>query len=220
PDGSKIAVGFDDSTKVDVLSGKDLSYLYSPDSNGVADGNLVAVSWSSDGSSLYAGGSYWNGSLSKRPIRKWINGGKGRYVDLPATDNTILHILPLKLGGVVFSSHDPAFGIFDAYDRKAIYKSPAIADYRNNRNGFLTSYDGSTVQFAYEVFGKSPARFSIPDRFLELNPESPNSILRSQILNTPITSASGLNIIDWEHAYSPKLNGTNLKLDRYEMSRS
>ena len=221
PDSSKIAVGFDDSPKVDILSGKDLSYLYSPDSSGITGkDDLVAVSWSSDGSSIYAGGTYWSSSLNKRPIRKWTDQGKGRYVDLSATDNTILHILPLKHGGIVFSSHDPAFGIFDAYDRKAIYKSPVIADHRDNRKGFLISYDGSTVQFGYEVFGRSPARFSISDRLLELNPESPNSILRSQILTPPITSASGLNITDWEHSYNPKLNGTNLKLDVYEMSRS
>ncbi|MEW6162697.1 MAG: hypothetical protein AB1606_05240 [Nitrospirota bacterium] len=220
PDSSKIAVGFDDSTKVDILSGKDLSYLYSPDSSGVTKGSLGAVSWSSDGSSLYAGGSYWSSSLGNYPIRKWTDGGKGRYMDLPATSNTILHILPLKHGGVVFSSHDPAFGIFDAYDRKAIYKSPAIADHRNNHKGFVISYDGSTAQFGYEVFGRSPARFSVSDRFLELNPESPNSILRSQILSPPITSVSSLNITDWENTYSPKLNGTNLKLGLYEMSTS
>ncbi|MFH2013227.1 MAG: caspase family protein [Pseudomonadota bacterium] len=220
PDGSKIVVGFDDSTKVDILSSNDLSYLYSPDSSGADNGNLVAVSWSSDGDSIYAGGSYWNGNLSKRPIRKWINEGKGRYVDLPATGDTILDILSLKSGGVVFSSHDPSFGIFDTYDRKAVFKSSAIADYRNNYEGFLVSYDGSAIQFAYEVFGKSPAKFSIPDRFLEVNPGSPNSILRSQILNPPVTSESDLNITDWQNNYNPKLNGRQLSLDRYEMARS
>lgn len=220
PDGSKIAVGFDDSTKVDVLSGRDLSYLYSPDSGGVTNGNLVAVSWSQDGMSLYAGGIYWSSALNNRPVRKWTDGGKGRYVDLSATQSTILQILPLRYGGIVFCSHDPAFGVFDAYDRRAIYKSPAIADHRDNHEGFLVSYNASTVQFGYEVFGRSPARFSVPDRLLELNPESSGSILKSQILNPPITSAIGLTITDWKNTYNPKVNGTALKLDQYEMSRS
>ena len=220
PDGSKIAVGLDDSSKVDILSGKDLSYLYTPDSSGVTIGNMVAVSWSSDGRSLYAGGIYWSSALNNRPIRKWADGGRGRYIDLPATQSTILQILPLRYGGIVFCSHDPAFGIFDAYDRRAIYKSPAIADHRDNQEGFLVSYDGSVVQFGYEVFGKSPARFSVSERLLELNPDSPNAVLRSQILNPPLMSTGGLNITDWKNTYNPKVNGTALKLDQYEMSRS
>jgi len=56
PDGKRIAVGFDDSTKVNVLSGTDLSLLYSPDTGGVDNGNIDILAWSSDGRSLYAGG--------------------------------------------------------------------------------------------------------------------------------------------------------------------
>ena len=48
PDGSKIAVGFFDSTKVDVLSGRALRLLYSPDTRGV-NRNLARVAWSGDG---------------------------------------------------------------------------------------------------------------------------------------------------------------------------
>ena len=33
PDGSKVAVGYDDSTRVDVFSGQDLRHLYSPDTS-------------------------------------------------------------------------------------------------------------------------------------------------------------------------------------------
>ena len=42
-DDVRIAVGYDDSTKVDVLSGKDLSYLYSPDTTGVDKWSLSSV---------------------------------------------------------------------------------------------------------------------------------------------------------------------------------
>ncbi|MBV6343401.1 WD40 repeat domain-containing protein, partial [Candidatus Magnetobacterium casense] len=55
-DGGKLAVGFYDSTKVDVLSGKDLSYLYSPNTKGVDNGSLSSLTWSRDGMYLYAGG--------------------------------------------------------------------------------------------------------------------------------------------------------------------
>ena len=35
-----------------------------------------------------------------------------------------------------------------------------------------------------------------------------------------MTSATGLNITDWEDTYHPKLNGRALKLEQYELSRS
>jgi WD40 repeat protein len=216
PDGSRIAVGFNDTRKVDVVSGYDLSYFYSPDSSGVDNGNMVAVSWSADGRTLYAGGMYWSRSLNKRAIRKWTDEGRGRYVDLPASSDTILHILPLRNGDMVYSSSEPAFGIFDAYDRRALFKGPYIADYRDNREGFVVSYDGSIVKFGYEQWGKSPAGFSVLDRMLDADGRA----ISNSGLYPPITSAEGLDITGWQYTHSPKLNGAPLKLDKYERAIS
>ena len=58
PDGSRVAVGFYDSTRVDVLSGRDLTPLYAPDTTGVDNGDLGRVAWSADGQWLYAAGGY------------------------------------------------------------------------------------------------------------------------------------------------------------------
>ncbi len=55
PAGDKIAVGFQDSTNVNVLGGHDLAFLYAPDTTGINNGNLSSVAWSQDGNSLYAG---------------------------------------------------------------------------------------------------------------------------------------------------------------------
>jgi WD domain, G-beta repeat len=56
PDSTRVAVGYADSTRVDVLSGKDLAPLYAPDTSGVGNGTLGSVAWSADGRWLYAGG--------------------------------------------------------------------------------------------------------------------------------------------------------------------
>ena len=40
PDGAKVAVGYGDSTGVDVLNGRDLRHLYSPDTKGLSKNNL------------------------------------------------------------------------------------------------------------------------------------------------------------------------------------
>ena len=215
PDNTKIAVGFNDSTKVDVLSGIDLSYLYTPDTSKVDNGNLVSVAWSSDGRFLYAGGTYWKDG---RPIIKWSDGGTGSARELKAADSTIMDILPLKRGGIAFGAGDPAFGVIDDRGERVFFKGPSIADYRSNTEGFLVSYSGSIVQFGYELWGKSPARFSIPDRLLKLIDASRDRQTPME-LKPPLISADGLEI-EWDDTLSPKLNKNPLKLEPDERSFS
>jgi len=226
PDGSKIAVGYDDTSNVDVLSSDDLKKLYSAYTGGFSGCNFGTVTFSSDGSYLYAGGTcqkqfdnYW-----KDIIRRWeiVNSSKvqdgsrdssgSRYIDIPATENTIMHILPLKGGGVAFGSFEPSFGIVDAGGRLALYKGNEIADLRGQLNEFQVSYDGSVIRFGYEEWGKSPVVFDAEKR--EFVDESSVRLLK------PITEVEGLEITDWKNNYTPKLNGKPIKLEQYEISRS
>jgi WD40 repeat protein len=212
PDGTRLAVGFNDSTKLAVLSSRDLSASYAPDASGVGSGNLSKVVWSADGRTLYAGGqAHANGYF----IRAWADGGRGSYRDiLVEAANTITHILPLRGGGVIYGAGDPAFGALDAAGRRTLFVTGATADYRDNRQGFLLAADGAGVGFAYEVSGKSPARFSLAERRLEAGGEA-RAGWRAPIIESP-----GLHITDWYNTTEPKLNGTRLKLRPYEMSRS
>lgn len=73
PDGTRIAVGFYDSTAITVLDGQTLALAYAPDTTGVDNGCLCAVAWSAGGDALYAGGTYQkNGAMM---IRAWRQGG-------------------------------------------------------------------------------------------------------------------------------------------------
>ncbi|SEM18405.1 WD domain-containing protein, G-beta repeat-containing protein [Syntrophus gentianae] len=214
PDGTKIAVGYNDSTRVDVFSGTDLSYLFSPDTSGIGinDGNLMAVAWSTDGS-LYAGGKYWRDGC---PILRWADGGKGSRQDLPAAGNTIMEILPLREGRMVFGAGDPALGILDSAGNRTHYRGSEIGDFRDTLGRFLASYDGTTVQFGFDPFGKSPARFSIAKRLLTPDPAEPDN------LAPPLTRAEGLEFTesDWEGTLTPRLKGKPLQLAKDEESRS
>lgn len=214
PDGSRLAVGFDDARAVDVFSAgpKRLKYTFSPDMSGVENGNLVAVAWSTDGRFLYAGGKWQRSGF---PIRRWSDGGRGAFTDLACgAYNTILDLAALRDGGIAFGSFDPAFGVLDAEGRQVLLKSPEIADYRNNREGFHVSPDGATVQFSCEAFGKRPVRFSLTTRTLTSDP-TPDPPLFA-----PRTEAFGIQVTKWENTDAPKLNGRPLALDPYEMSRS
>jgi WD40 repeat protein len=211
PDGSAIAVGFEDTIKVAVLSSRDLSLRFAPNISGATNGNLICVAWSADGRTLSAGGTSVN-SQGIRIIRQWAEGGLGPYRDIVAAQNTILHILPLRDGGIVYGTSDPAFGYVDARGQRSLFTGPAIADHRDNLQAFMLSSDGMVVQFGYETFGRSPARFSISDRRLE------DTISNTTALTPPTTA--GLAITDWQNSYAPKLNGQTLKLQQYEISRS
>ena len=204
PDGSSIAVTFFDdpmlNTKLDVLSGKDLSHQYSPDLKGLARGFLGPVCWSSDGKFLYAG------KRSRPPfiIRKWSEGGKGPHKDFDAAESRIHDLVSLKDGGIVFASAYPSFGVFDAKDKKVLHMAPPIADHRWGQKSFLVSKNGDRIQFCYEKLGKSPARFSVIERSLK------TFLILETGLWPAVTQASDLVITDWEDTPNPKLNGKPL----------
>lgn len=215
PDGTKIAVGFYDVPKVNVLSGNDLSHLYSPDTSLITSSNVSSIAWSKDGQFLYAGGGYFKDH--KSIILKWGKGGKGDCEEIKtSTNQTIMDVFPLRNGDFVFASLTPAFGIIDNSGRIKLDKTPPTADYSGAPDELLVSQDGNIVEFPYEKFGQLPARFYIKDRLLATEiPESD-----STTLDAPCTEATGLEITDWHSEYNPKLNGKVLELTQKETSRS
>ena len=118
PSGSNL------NPKVDVLEvkGNTLTHAYSPDTTGIAEAHeidLRTVAWSSDGRFLYAAGGYRLKGV--RQIRKWADGGRGQYRDLPMeVDLPFLHILPLRAGGIAYCSRDGSFGLLSDKDEPAV----------------------------------------------------------------------------------------------------
>ncbi|MGB9823256.1 WD40 repeat domain-containing protein, partial [Thermodesulfovibrio sp.] len=217
PDGTEIVVGYLDSKNVDILSGKDLSHLYSLNTEGVENGNLASVTWLKDGRFVYAGG-MWQKLIDnewKVTIRRWEVKNGSSYIDIPVADNTIMHILPLNNGGAVFGTYEPSFGIIDPAGRLALSIKGNIADLRGMDDKFLISYDGSIIQFGYEQFGKSPTVFDIREKSL-ISGEK----ISYQRLNPPITESRIINVTEWKYSFTPKLNGKPIELERYERSRS
>jgi len=212
PDGLKVAVGYDDSTKVDVLSGDTLAPLYSADSSGVGNRDMSIVAWSADGTMLYAGGSYQD--KGARLIRRWSDEGHGRYLDTPAARNTIFDIVPLPAGGIVYCAGDPAWGILDANHKQVRLEAGQVSDYRNNTEGFLTDETAGTISFGYEQFGKLPAVFNLIDRTLSIDQPIGGK------LRPPRIEAPGISVTDWKTTNTPRLNSSPLKLEQYETSRS
>ena len=215
PDGARLAVVQHLSPKVDVLEvkGNALQHAYSPDTTGVrgtVTADLRSVAWSSDGRSLYAGGFYLVKGVYQ--IRKWADGGRGEYRDLPiGVHLPFMQLLTLRAGGIAYGSRDGSFGVLNDRDEAAVRGPRAIPIHAGNHEGFLLSPDGSGIQFGYERHGKSPAIFLVNER--RLTEGSSNlwaGVKASLTWKAPITD--GLGVSDWRHSLSPKLKGNPLPL--------
>ena len=224
PDGRRVAVSYDGSPNVDVLSSDVLALLYSADTSDISNGDMLSVAWSSDGKILYAGGRHINVSVDASGthpkkvaslIRSWSDAGRGPYIDTPAGHSSIFDIVSLPSGGIVYGAGDPAWGILNARNKHVGVLVGQTADYREiGGSNFLANKTGSIIHFNYQEFGEYPAAFSLADRKLVLNPQPDDNSARLP------TGAPGISITDWEDSDTPQLNNTPLKLEQNEMSRS
>lgn len=204
PDGSKVAVGFSHSEKVLVLSGQDLSHLYTPDTNDLKYNAIAAVAWSADGTTLFGGGSLHANGIYM--IRAWAEAGRGKTKDIPAASHVVMHIIPLRDGGVVYGAGDPLIGLVDAKFNRKLFMGRAIASYGHGQRDFLLSSDGSTVQFNYGPPNRHLGRFSITGHKLE------DGAVEAEGLLPPKTEAGGFKFGYEEKTRTFKLNGKPIPL--------
>jgi WD40 repeat protein/uncharacterized caspase-like protein len=222
PSGDQVAVGFADSTAVNVLSGEDLSFRYAPATQGVDNGDVSTVAWSRDGQRLYAGGRYRQPSI--HPILTWTQAGRGAATTWPASTDTLMDFRALANGRLAFGAQDSIIGLFDAQGRRVWAQSPTVPDHRGNREQFRVSRDGSVVQFSFKVqttlgqWNRRPVRLNVTQREFTL-PVAEAEADKAP-LSPPITTAPGLEITGWEDTTEPRLNGQALPLEPYEMARS
>lgn len=208
PDDRLIAVGFNDTSNVNVLSATDLSFVYAADTAGV-DGGLSAVAWAEKGGVLYAAGSsdkefdgYWH-----QYIRRWQD---SRTEDYMAANGGITRLLALPDGRLAFGTSEPAWGVIDEQGILLLRIGSGIADFRDNLNGFTLSPNGSQVRFSYQVNGQSPAVFD----------SQQHTFVTEQNLIEPLLTSPSLNVTDWKTTPTPKLNGVPIKQSPIGMSRS
>jgi WD40 repeat protein len=219
PDGSRLAVGFIDKVRVEVLEvrGMTLQPAFSADCAGVTQ-ELDKVAWSSDGRFLYASGGY--NSKWTWIIRKWSDAGKGPYTDIPVAHSRVSHLVSLSKGGVAFCTYDPPiFGALDSKDQRRFLVEPFAADFRGNQEGVLLSADGFTVQFPYEPTGKATGMVSVAERELtDLSRSVFGSLKATFTLKKPATDS--MDVTEWKGSNAPKLDGKPLPVPKTEKSWS
>lgn len=220
PDGMKIAVGYLDGPKVEVLSGDTLEHLFQPNLRGADNGFLQQVAWSRDGNTLFAGGSYERGG--KTPIRRWDKTGKGRPKDYPIASKRVMHMVALPDGRLAYVAADPAIGVLDTRGKTIFEQRPEVGDFRGLADSFGVSADGGTVAFSFAPWGEQPARFSLARRELILDPEDDHTALRLPRLEAPGVTVEGWNndLRDWGQRETPTVNGHKITLKPHETAMS
>lgn len=211
PDGERLAVGFVDSTAVAIFDGRTLAPLAGPDISGIDNGSLSTVAWSSIGHTLLAGGRYASGD-GNSPIVAWNSAGQGDRRSIAAGQTTIMTLAPLADGGILVASADPYLARLKADGTARWVQGPPMADLRDQQRRLAVSADGMVVDFGYQEWGKTPARFDL--RSLRLIPTPPADGVTAK----PVQDA--LPVKNWMNNDTPTLAGTPLRLDAFELSRS
>lgn len=224
PEGDKLAVGFGDTKNINVLAVKDLSLLYAPATEDVKlpGSAFDEVAWSVDGKSLFAAGrtAVVQNNTAVRIIRRYDQGGKGKFVDIAASSQTITALRPLKIGPMLYAAGDPLWGVLEG-DKARLFESPTVD---MQRTTFLISDDAETVQFSTLPNDKATVRFHASQRKLETgiadNPKDALAAGEKAGLHDAIVGVPGLKITDWENGMHPKVNGKPIELSMNEAARS
>jgi WD40 repeat protein len=209
-DGSRIAAADFDSHDVVVLSGLDLTKLFKADTTGIPhDRSIGAIAWSQDGRFLYAGGLWSVDNVLQ--VRRWNNGGRGAYVDVPVASNTIVKIIGLKSGSMLIGSSF-GLGIVSPDAKVTQLQVFGALDLSSGGDRHLrVSADGGIVQIDSWI-PRHTYRFALDDRLVKIDPPADDA------LKGPITQAPGLDITNWFISSTPAVNGATIKLQDDERS--
>jgi WD40 repeat protein len=204
PRGGKLAVGFNDTTAVEVYESQSLNRAYAANTAGVSGGNLSAVAWSAGGSRIFASGRYV--SDKKMPILIWHGEGKGKRSQAPFAENTVTEILPCGDDGAA-GAFDPAFGLIGPDGTLRAWQDRVTADARKKMGqAFTISGDGRRVRFGLGYGVAQPVLFDLGSFALSDAAQNPAGLSPAK--------TGGLAVSDWEDTTAPKLNGKPIANER------
>jgi hypothetical protein len=215
PAGSRIAIGYDSSSAVDIFEAAGLRHLAQTENNGVENefGPALAVAWSSDGRTLFAGGRYQkmiDGSR-RRIVRTFDADGRRGGPDVPVSVNTIASLVPCG-NAIAFSDFDPAFGLIEADGAvKTLSRGRIVEMLDKVGTAFMVSADGARVRFGLEAGDKPPVLFDLAAGTIADSAEAPSD-LRPPDVSLPVQG--------WQDGLNPTFAGQPIKLLDLERSRS
>lgn len=209
PDGQKIAVSYQENSRIDILDGNSLEVRNSLNYGG--SGNLGRLVWSSDGRTLYAAGSA--NRSGRFVLLGFRNGGQGEAQELQSFGDVILGLSALPDGGVLAATGEPAWAALDASGNQRMQQTRQTADFRDAGDSFRVSADGQQIAFPLRVNGQEVMRFDLTKGAFQSGAGGD-----LQAAKQPGWGSSGPE--NWKNSRSPTLNGQRLPLEPGETSRS
>ncbi len=210
PDGTRIAVGYADSTAVDVLDGRTFAPLLAPNLRGIDNGDLSKVGWSLDGQTLLAGGSY--GTSDNAQMLAWSGAGRGARRALPAGQDAVSSFVPLPGGDVLVAGQGPWLARIGPDGQTRWRHGVPYIDFRNQTEKLAVSADGTAVDYALGGAGAASQRFDLIKLKLERDPPHDGRTVGPHQTSIPIEA--------WRNTTRPILRASPLPMDPYEISRS
>ncbi len=216
PDRQRIAVGFLDSNKVDVVDGADQHFLYKADSTGIQESyTLSSVTWSRDSRVLYAGGKFKDTVDGRRwnLVRRWDNQGHGEYTDFPgAARNTITDLAPMGDGGLLVCSTASDWSRLDSGGGQRLYQHGSFLTFLGTTFDQAMNLNSDASIISFKSYSGDPLTFSLST--LNLKEESfEGSIFTDQ--------RGSISMTDWKYNRNPKINGNLVDgLKQHENSNS
>ncbi|MBW8268944.1 caspase family protein [Caldovatus aquaticus] len=239
PDGTLLAVGFEDRLRVEILAAADLRAVLAPDVAGLQGEGLPAVAWATDGRGgvqLHAAGYARRGGdgvagtrgvaaprdgqappaeagRQQFVVRRWADFGLGPARDIPAARDAIAHLLALPQGGLAFAAADPGWGRIAPDGALALAPRPPVGDFRSTGAALAASPDALRVRFRLRA--DAPALvFDAGWGRLESAPADAAGFVAAR------TESARLPLADWRNANRPRLGATALPLGAGEFVRS
>jgi WD40 repeat protein len=214
PDAEMIAVGFIDVPVISVISARDMSFKYHPDTKGITNQvGFTSVVWSSDGKDLYASGQYAGDGLN--PVYRWKNQGLDLPEKIPLTQNRISEIQQMPDNNVAFAAEDPGVGVMGPDGKLKLFRGPDIANFSASQKHLALSADASVVRYPLHKDNSIKRSFAVFG-----GGDQDTAKERNEEMFTPIFEAKGIAVSEWQDSFKPKINGVTPKLEDYEFSRS
>jgi WD40 repeat protein len=220
PDGSALAVGFNNRLGIEVRNSTTLAVSARPDVAGLDGSNLSRVAWSTDGATLFAGGDPSVNGL--RPAFAWDRPGfTRRRVADAGFPSSAIPVRALPDGGLVMLSVVGDLAVARANGTRAAERRTGAMSLTttvaaDNSWRFRVSPDGSVVEWA------TPDR---PQRWLRFEATG----LRLAVGEPPRAgltdwraSDGGLSVAepDWRDTTSPRVSGRSVQMEDFESARS
>jgi WD40 repeat protein len=214
PRGELVAIGFFDSSKIDVYDAATLRNRFSVDAKATDRDNLMAVAWSSDGAHLVAGGRYQlkleNGWTSM--LLTFGRDGQRVGDPVPLGDNSIASLQPCG-DSIAVAAADPAFGLVDGNGQVTLWRTGVAADLRNEQGlAFTIAANAKQVRFSLGSRDTQPVLFDLAQMTVTKSPEPIPGFIAA--------SVEGLPVAGWLDSVNPTFAKKPLGFDGIETSRS